>query len=137
VACNGSARRRHSTILLLGALAVIIAACGGGGSAPVASTSSCGVGTVAPVGGTPGNPNIATLTWDATTHPDLCGYRIYYGPAPGTYLQSLGQGINAGNVTTYTITGLSSRTRYYFAVTAVGTSNNESGFSNEVFKDIP
>jgi hypothetical protein len=27
--------------------------------------------------------------------------------------------------------------RYYFAVTAQDTANHESGFSNEVFKDIP
>ena len=59
-----------------------------------------------------------------------------YGTAPGTY-QPLGQGINAGNVTTYTLTALSSGTRYYFAVTAIDTSNTESTYSNEVFKDIP
>jgi chitodextrinase len=81
--------------------------------------------------------NTATLAWDAVTYPTLSGYRVYYGTAPGTYLQPLGQGINAGNVTTYTVTGLSSGTRYYFAVTAYDTSNNESGFSNEVFKDNP
>jgi chitodextrinase len=79
----------------------------------------------------------ATLTWDPVTVPTLSGYRIYYGTAPGTYLQSIGQGISVGNVTTYTVTGLSSGTRYYFAATAVYTSGNESVFSNEVFKDIP
>jgi hypothetical protein len=115
-----------------------MAACGGGGgSAPVASTAACGVGTVAPVGGAPGGSNFATLTWDGVTHSGLCGYRIYYGNAPGSYLQSIGTGINVGSVTTFTITGLSSGTRYYFVVTAFDASNNESGFSNEVFKDIP
>jgi hypothetical protein len=42
-----------------------------------------------------------------------------------------------GNVTTYTVTGLSSSTRYYFGATAYDASNKESSFSNEVFKDIP
>ena len=42
-----------------------------------------------------------------------------------------------GNATTYTATGLTSGTRYYFVVTAYDTANNESSFSNEVFKDIP
>src|SRR5438445_484971 len=34
----------------------------------------------------------ATLAWDAVTAANLSGYRIYYGTAPGTYLQSAGQG---------------------------------------------
>jgi chitodextrinase len=79
----------------------------------------------------------AILTWDPVTAPTLNGYRIYYGTAPGTYLQPIGQGIDVGNVTTYTVTGLGSGTRYYFAATAYDTSNNESTFSNEVFKDTP
>ena len=82
-------------------------------------------------------PNTATLAWDAVTHPSLAGYRVYYGTAPGVYLQSAGQGLNVGNVTTYMVTGLASGRRYYFAAKAVSTSNSESAFSNEVFKDIP
>lgn len=82
-------------------------------------------------------PNTAILAWDAVTSPNLGGYRVYYGTAPGTYFQAAGQGINVGNVTTYTVTGLGSGTRYYFSATAYDTSNNESVYSNEVFKDIP
>jgi hypothetical protein len=137
VLCNGLAWRRHSTVLLLGALVVLMVACGGGGSAPVAATSTCGGVAAAACGGTSGSPSYAILTWDAVTAPDLCGYRIYYGPVSGRYLQSFGEGIPAGDVTTCTITGLSSGTRYYFAVTAVDTSNNESDYSNVDFKDIP
>jgi chitodextrinase len=79
----------------------------------------------------------ATLAWDAVTAANLSGYRIYYGTAPGTYLQSVGHGLNVGNVTTFTVTGLSSGTRYYFAATAYDTSNSESAYSNEVTKIIP
>ena len=82
-------------------------------------------------------PNTATLAWDAVTVPSLGGYRIYYGTASGTISSSSGQGLNVGNVTTYTVTGLGSGTRYYFAATAFDTSNDESAYSNEVFKDIP
>lgn len=82
-------------------------------------------------------PGTAALAWDAVTDPSLGGYRIYYGTAPGTYFQSVGQGLNVGDVTTYTVAGLSSGTRYYFAATAYDTSNSESIFSNQVFKDIP
>jgi chitodextrinase len=77
----------------------------------------------------------ATLEWDPVTA--ASGYRIYYGTASGTYLQAPGAGIAVGNVTTHTVTGLSRGVRYFFAATAVDPSNNESPFSNEVFKDIP
>jgi len=85
----------------------------------------------------PSLSNSADLAWDAVTVPSLSGYRVYFGNAPGTYLQSLGQGISVGNVTTYTVMGLASGTRYYFAVTDFDTLGNESSYSNEVFKDIP
>jgi chitodextrinase len=82
-------------------------------------------------------PDTATLAWDAVTAPSLSGYRLYYGTAPRTYIQSAGAGVDVGNVTTFTVTGLSSGTRYFFAATAYDTAGNESGYSNEVFKDIP
>src|SRR6266849_769857 len=81
--------------------------------------------------------NSASLAWDAVTVLNLSGYRVYFGTAPGTYLQSAGQGVSVGNVTGFTVTGLASATRYYFAVTDFDTSGNESPYSNEVFKDIP
>src|SRR5882672_9216424 len=81
--------------------------------------------------------NSASLAWDSVTAPTLSGYRVYFGTAPGTYLQSLGQGISVGNVTAYTIAGLASATQYYFAVTAFDTLGVESPYSNEVFKSIP
>jgi len=83
------------------------------------------------------SPNSAALAWDAVTDPTFSGYRIYYGTAPGTYLQSVGQGLNVGKATSFTVTGLSSGTRYYFAATAYDTLNKETTYSDEVFKDIP
>ena len=78
----------------------------------------------------------ATLTWDPVIAGNLAGYRVYYGTAPGTYIQAPGAGLSAGTETTYTVTGLTRGTRYYFVVTAVDTSNEESSYSNEVSKDI-
>ncbi len=78
-----------------------------------------------------------TLAWDAVTTPNLSGYRLYYGTASGTYLQPAGQGVNVGNVTTFTLSGLTRGKRYYFAAKSVDTSNNESTFSNEAFMDVP
>jgi uncharacterized membrane protein YtjA (UPF0391 family) len=79
----------------------------------------------------------AILGWDAVTHPNLKGYRVYFGTAPRSYFQAAGNGVDVGNAITATVAGLSSGTRYYFAVTAYDTSNKESAFSNEVFEDIP
>src|SRR5204862_367041 len=85
----------------------------------------------------PSPSNSAGLAWDAVTAPSLSGYRVYFGTAPGTYLQPLGQGISVGNVTAYTVTGLAGGTRYYFAVTDFDSLGQASSYSNEVFKDVP
>jgi hypothetical protein len=77
------------------------------------------------------------VAWDAVSASTLGGYRLYYGTSPGTYQQAKGQGVNVGKATSYTITGLTRGKRYYFAVTAYDTSNRESGYSNEDYKDIP
>lgn len=73
----------------------------------------------------------AFLSWDPNTEPDLAGYRVYIGTASGRY----GEPIWAGNQTTYTIEELPTGT-FYFAVTAVDTAGNESGYSNEARKTI-
>jgi hypothetical protein len=67
------------------------------------------------------------LAWDPNTEPDLVGYRVYYGKASRTY----GTPIDVGNITTYTLTGLTSGQTYYIAVTSYDPSN-ESDYSNEV-----
>jgi hypothetical protein len=68
------------------------------------------------------------LVWDSNTESDLAGYKVYYGMASKAY----GSPINVGKVTTYTLTGLPSGQTYFVTVTAYDTSNNESGYSNEV-----
>ena len=85
----------------------------------------------------PTTSNTATLAWDPVSASNFSGYRVYYGTAPGAYTQAFGQGQNVGNVTTYVQMGLSSGTRYYFAVTANDSLGNESTYSGEAFKDIP
>jgi len=130
-------RGHRSIILLLGTLAMLIVACSGDESETVRTAAIRGDARTTAVTGKSSSPNTATLEWDAVVAPNLRGYRIYYGPDPDVYLQLPGKGIDAGNVTTYTITGLASGRRYYFAVTAFDGSNDESGFSNQVFKDIP
>jgi hypothetical protein len=82
----------------------------------------------------PGSQLIAadvSLAWDASVTPEVVGYKVYYGNSPGVY----GTSISIGNQTTYTVTGLTSGT-YYFAVSALDGSGNESDFSNEVSQII-
>jgi len=81
----------------------------------------------------------AILSWDppatntdGSALTDLAGYKIYYGTSSGNYSTV----ITVGNVTTYTITGLTDNITYYFATTAYDSSGNESAFSNEVSKTI-
>lgn len=65
-----------------------------------------------------------SLAWDSV--PGVTGYRVYYGLASRSYSNSIATG--APNCT---ITGLSKRETYYFAVTAV-SGNLESDYSDEV-----
>jgi len=127
-------------------LPLFLAACnaGAGGYAATSPTtggsgtsSGGGSGTSSGGGSGTATSNSAALTWNPVSAANLSGYRVYYGTTSGVYSQAYGQGISAGNATTYTVLGLSSGTRYYFVVTAYDTSNNESGSSNESYKDIP
>jgi hypothetical protein len=54
----------------------------------------------------------------------------------GRYDQGLGAGISSPNPS-YSLSGLAGGKTYYFAVTAVDGSGNESPYSNEVSKTIP
>ena len=76
----------------------------------------------------PGIPNSQaadlTLSWDRNTKPTIAGYRVYYGTSSLSYSNV----ITAGNVTTFTVTGLASNRKYFFAVTAYDKAGSESGF---------
>ena len=67
-----------------------------------------------------------TTSVDGTLLSDLAGYRLYYGPNSGAYTASQA----VGNQTTYTLSGLVGGQTYYFAVSALDTSGNESAFSS-------
>lgn len=77
----------------------------------------------------------AVLTWTPPTG-EVTGYRVYYGTAPRTYLQTLGNGIRVSSPTA-TITGLQPGKTYYFTSTALDANGNESAYSNEGSKVIP
>ena len=68
------------------------------------------------------------LAWDVNTESDLAGYKVYYGTSSKSYVGST----DVGNVTAFTLTGLTQGQTYYTAVTAYNTLNQESGYSSEV-----
>ena len=73
----------------------------------------------------------ATLAWDPPdVSADVVGYKIYYGTTSSTYSQI----IDVGNMTSYTVTGLTDGQSYYFVVTTYNSSGLESYYSNEVSK---
>jgi hypothetical protein len=73
------------------------------------------------------------LVWDPNTESDLAGYKIYYGISQGGPYNSPGSPrIITGNIPHYTLDSLTTGQTYYIVATAFDTSNNESGYSNEV-----
>jgi len=85
----------------------------------------------------------ATLSWNANTEPDLASYKIYYGTTPRTgsdpkvcSLCGYSSSINVGNVTSYVFSSLTNGLTYYFSISAIDTTGNESSFSAEVSKNI-
>ncbi len=79
------------------------------------------------------------LTWSPNSEADLAGYKMYYGRKPrtgdcpqGGYTNS----VYVGNVTSHTFVGLKNNEKYFFSLSAVDTSGNESCFSEEVSKVI-
>jgi hypothetical protein len=69
-----------------------------------------------------------TLTWDANTEPNLAGYILSVGVAPGQYTST----VDVGNTTTYVFTEPDPTLTYYFAVRAYNTSRQMSPYSLEV-----
>jgi hypothetical protein len=77
--------------------------------------------------------NAPTTNEDGSSLTDLAGYKLYYGLASGNYTAS----IVVGNVTTYQINNLVDDLTYYFAVTALDKSGNESIYSEEQSFTLP
>ncbi len=110
---------------------------GGGTSGGIANTGTGAGGTSATGGGnnagtggsTGGGPAGAiVLAWDAAPSPAV-GYKVYYGTRTGTYTNS----VDVGNVTTYTLAGLTKGQNYYIAASAYDSSKSESAYSDEVY----
>jgi hypothetical protein len=69
---------------------------------------------------------------DGTPLNDLAGFKVYYGTTPGAYPAS----IRVGAVTSCNVAGLTKGQIYYFTVTALDASGDESDPSDVVSKLI-
>jgi fibronectin type 3 domain-containing protein len=85
-------------------------------AAPTGLAATAGDGTV-------------TLDWNDNGEIDLDGYNIYRSTASGSGYTRLNSTLLA--TSDYTDSTVSNGTTYYYVVTAVDTSANESGYSNE------
>jgi PKD repeat protein len=75
-----------------------------------------------------------TLSWNASTSPNVGGYKLSYGQSSNNFTST----IDVGNTNTYTLTGLQEGTTYYLAAKAYDTSRSaESDYSNEVNMTVP
>ena len=72
------------------------------------------------------------LSWAANTEPDLDHYNVYRGTTPG-FTVTLGTTTPVGEPTTnsYSDTGLTAATTYYYKVSAVDASGNIGPLSAE------
>jgi hypothetical protein len=76
-----------------------------------------------------------TLGWDRNTESNLAGYKLYYGERPRSeamYPNTLPINNKLANKYEITLPG----DLYFFALTAVDSDGNESGFSNELKVDF-
>jgi len=68
------------------------------------------------------------LDWLPNAEPNIAGYKVSYGTAPGVYTNTL----DVGYVTDYTVGSLINGASYFFAVQAYNDVPNVSGYSAEV-----
>jgi fibronectin type 3 domain-containing protein len=78
-----------------------------------------------------------TLSWTASTSTGVTGYYVYRGTTSGQYTKLNPTAPVSGTQLTFTDTSVQSGTTYYYAVTAVDSSNVESSYSNQATASIP
>lgn len=76
-----------------------------------------------------------SLTWVPSVSSGVTGYNVYRGTKSGGPYSRLSASIVPG--TTYSDTNVASGSTYYYTVTAVDVSSNESGYSPEAAAIIP
>ncbi|MDP3048595.1 MAG: carboxypeptidase regulatory-like domain-containing protein [Thermodesulfovibrionales bacterium] len=95
--------------------------------APAAPTWANAIGNCTVSGGYPVKTNQINLTWNASTSPDVAGYKIYRGTTSG------GEVLYRTNITgTSYVDSVTANTTYYYRISAVDTAGNESSLATEI-----
>jgi fibronectin type 3 domain-containing protein len=113
--------------LLVFAMMLALTACGGGEDPPPPASSAA---AASPPSSSPPAPTSFRLDWNPNTEPDLAAYRIYRSTSSGSYGAPVAT-VPAGT-TSFVATGLKPGVKYFFTITAVDKTGNESVKSSEV-----
>ncbi len=85
--------------------------------------------------GTPPPQHSVALTWAASTSTDVAGYNVYRGTVPGGPYTQINSALDpTTNETDSTVQGGQT---YYYVVTAVNSTGQESAYSNQATAAIP
>ena len=96
-------------------------------------TFTIGIPPAAPTGlSASSSENSITLTWSANSESDLEGYNVYRSTTSGKNYKIINPELLPSDTLTYTDTSLEGETTYFYVVTAVDKSSNESNYSSEV-----
>lgn len=108
------------------------------GSVVLSSDASNSPSTIATSGtGVASTPHSVALNWTASTGSNIAGYNVYRGTtANGPYPTKLNT-TGLVDAVQFTDNSVTSGTTYYYVVTAVDTSSDESAFSNQASAIIP
>jgi hypothetical protein len=103
---------------VIGAQRVVNAAAGGGCSTSAAIKT-----------------HSVTLSWTASVSANVIGYNLYRSTTPGSNYTQVNSALISG--TSYTDSVVQAGQTYYYAATAIDSSQNESGYSTEVNAIVP
>lgn len=94
--------------------------------------------TVQTLTGTGSAPPVHTvaLSWTASSSSNVTSYNIYRSTTSGSFSPPAFASVSAPT-TTYTDTSVTDGVTYYYVTTAVDSSNQESGYSNQATAVIP
>lgn len=85
--------------------------------------------------GTAPTQHSVALNWNASTGPGVVGYNVFRGSVSGGPYSQINSALEAS--TAYTDNSVAAGQTYYYVVTAVDGSDNQSGYSNPAQAVIP
>jgi len=125
-------------LLIYTACLVFLNGCGGGSSSSSNDNHKIPIKPAARTG--PVGDGTALVSWtapaentDNSTLTDLAGFKIYFGIFPGEYDNSIT--VNNAGLSSFLVENLGAAD-WFFVMTAINSSGNESVYSKEVFKTI-